>query len=79
MSVSIEAGVVVLRGRCAVEDAEQMLQALLDAPDCVVDLSGATRLHTAVVQILLAVKPPINGSLDDPILREFILPGATLR
>jgi hypothetical protein len=75
MTVLVEQGLVILSGRCAVEDAEQLLMALQDAPGSIVDLSGATRLHTAVVQIILSVRPPMRGCPDDPILQEFVLPG----
>lgn len=75
MTVSVEQDIVTLSGRCAAEDAERLLMALQEAPGCTVDISMATRLHTAVVQIILAIKPPLRGRADDKILQEFILAG----
>jgi len=61
MSVLVEEGVIQLRGRCLAEDAEALLVALQERPDRIVDLSGVTRLHLAVVQLLLAARPTVHG------------------
>jgi hypothetical protein len=50
-----------LSGHCPVEDAEPLLDALRATPDAVVDLSGAVWLHTAVLQVLMAARPPLHG------------------
>jgi len=75
MTISVEKNVATLSGRCGAEDAEPLLLALQDSPELVVDLGAATRLHTAVVQILVALKPTVRGSRAHPMLQSFILPG----
>jgi hypothetical protein len=59
MSVRVADGVIHLEGRCMVEDAEPLLRAVQDDPAATVALAGATRLHMAVVQVLLAARPPL--------------------
>jgi hypothetical protein len=43
-------------------------------PAATVDLSRATRLHSASVQILRALAPPIVGSPSDPFQATFVFP-----
>ncbi|AOH83983.1 hypothetical protein AWL63_08395 [Sphingomonas panacis] len=59
MSVRVEAGMVHLAGRCLVEDAEPLLLALQDDAGAIVSLAGVTRLHMAVVQVLIAARAPL--------------------
>ena len=59
------AGVIVLAGECPVDDAETLLQLLQAQPDSPVDWSGSTRLHTAVLQVLMAAAPPMRGECGD--------------
>ena len=75
MTIQIDTGVATLSGRCGADDAEPLLLALQDDPDLVVDLATATRLHTAIVQILVAAKPTVRGLEAHPVLQEFILSG----
>jgi len=74
MSVRVEQNIIHLDGACAVGDAEPLLAALQDCARAVVDISAATRLHLAVVQLLLATRPAIRGVPSDPFLRDQILP-----
>lgn len=59
---------MVLAGVCPVEDAEPLLQLLQAAPAASVDWSGCSRLHTAVFQVILAVRPPLTGPCGDPFV-----------
>jgi hypothetical protein len=61
MTVKSEEGRIVLEGRCRIEDAETLLQALQYSPGSIVDIQHADKLHTAVVQVLLAANRPIEG------------------
>ena len=76
MTITVDANVATLSGRCGAEDAEPLLLALQDDQGLVVDLSAATRLHTAIVQILVALKPDVRGIRAHPLLQSFILPEA---
>jgi|HubBroStandDraft_1064217.scaffolds.fasta_scaffold244843_2 hypothetical protein len=59
------AGVIVLAGECPVDDAETLLQLLQAQPEGPVDWSGCTRLHTAVLQMLMASAPAMRGECGD--------------
>jgi hypothetical protein len=74
VSVRIEGSVIYLSGRCPADDAEPLLVALQEQADCTVDLSGAQRLHTAVAQILFALKPPLLGRPSDSFQRRYLFP-----
>ena len=61
MTVELRAdGVVVLEGACPNEDAEQLLQLLLESPGVAVDWQACESAHTAVIQVLLAAKPALR-------------------
>lgn len=61
MSVRLTNGVVFLEARCGAEDAETLLLALQERPDAEIDAAGVSRMHLAVAQILLAVRPVVRS------------------
>jgi hypothetical protein len=65
-------GTIILDGTCSVEDAEPLLQLLLATPTATVDWIGAERLHTAVVQVILAAHPRIAGPCGDSWVRHWL-------
>jgi len=73
MSVTLDGEIIRLEGYCGVEEAEPFLVLLQAAPVRAVDLSGADRLHTALVQIIMALRPPIVGECGDAFLRDWVL------
>lgn len=74
MSVIVEGKVIRFAGRCGAEEAETLLAALRDDARLSVDLSGAQRLHLAIVQVLLASRPPLVALPEDPFLARHVLP-----
>lgn len=72
MTVRHGSGVIFLEGDCGVEEAEPLLQALAETPSAVIDWSGCGRLHTAVVQLVLATKTPVRGPCGDPWLERWV-------
>jgi hypothetical protein len=74
MSVRLEADVVHLAGACRVEDAEPLVTLLLERPGCSVNLTEAGSLHTAVVQVLMAFRPPVIGPAADEFIEIWLLP-----
>ena len=62
MTVRSQEGRIILEGRCGVEDAESLLGALQQSPHADVELEAAENLHTAVVQVLLAIAPSLRGT-----------------
>lgn len=65
---------IFLEGRCTAEDAEALLVALRETPGSKVDASGVTRLHLAVAQILLALRPDICSMPANPLLAAVLVP-----
>ena len=59
MTIMIQEQLIALTGRCGVEEAEALLNALCSSPRRV-DLSGCDQLHTALLQILLAASVEIE-------------------
>jgi hypothetical protein len=74
MSVRLANGVIILEGDCPVDEAESLLELLLANPGASVDWSACGRLHTAVVQVLLVTRPPMEGEPGTPFLRQWIDP-----
>ena len=75
MSARPDGDVIRLEGEARVEDAEPLLAFLLAAPGRAVDLSAAGPLHAAVVQVLLALRPPLAGPPPgDPFTARWLLP-----
>jgi hypothetical protein len=74
MSVRLDGTAIRLEGACRVEDAEPLLLLLQEEAGRVVDLSGAGALHAAVVQVLLALRPPLAGPPADPFTARWLAP-----
>lgn len=68
MTVRQTEDAIILEGRCGVEDAERLLLALQERPGTAVDAAGVQKLHMAVAQVLLALRPAIRGVPDSPFL-----------
>jgi hypothetical protein len=56
---------IVLEGTCGVEDAEPLLQMLMEVPEPAVDWRSCQSLHTAVFQVLFKVRPRLIGPCGD--------------
>lgn len=74
MTVRLSEDGIALMGNCPAEDAEALLELLLEEKNRVIDLSGCGTIHTAVAQVLLAARPLIRGVPGDPLLADWILP-----
>jgi hypothetical protein len=77
LTVRLDDGVLHLEGSCPVEEAEILLEFLLTNPGIPVAWSGCRHLHTAVLQVLMALRPPLQGVPDDAFLRRWIPPSLT--
>ena len=69
-----EQGTIVLLGDCPVDDTEPLFQLLLATPAATVDWTQCSRLHTAIVQLLLAAQPRIIGPCGDALAGRLVLP-----
>ncbi|MCB5177208.1 MULTISPECIES: hypothetical protein [Microvirga] len=77
MTVRLDGNIIVLEGQCRVEDAEPLLGWLQADEGRTVDLTDAEHLHAAVLQVLLALKPPLRGAGKDAFIRDWIAPALT--
>jgi hypothetical protein len=67
-------GAIVLDGVCPVEDAEPLLQMLQTTPAAALDWSHCSRLHTAVLQVILAARITPAEPCGDPWVRRWVIP-----
>jgi len=67
-----DSGAIVLEGDCAVEEAEVLLRLLLENPATPVDWTRCERLHTAVLQVILALAPTLAGPCGDPWIDQWV-------
>lgn len=74
MTASFDGDAIRLSGDCAAEDAETLVSLLLANPQAVVELSDCGRMHTAVFQALLALRPRLAGEPADDFAREWLYP-----
>lgn len=75
MTVRMAAGgCIELCGTCPSADAEPLLQLLLADPGATVDWRDCQGAHTAVVQVLMAVKPKLLGPPADARLEDWVAP-----
>ena len=62
MAIKLTEHAARLTGKCGFDDAEPLLEWLLQHPENkAVDLKDCMQLHTAVLQVLMALSPPIIG------------------
>lgn len=73
MTVMVEERQIILSGSCAVDQAERLLAALLDDPSRTVVINS-DRVHTALWQVLMALRPVIRVERADRFFCEHLLP-----
>jgi len=66
--------VIEIDEACTVEDAETLLQLVLEHDDAMIDASKCTHIHTAAMQVLLAAKPKFRDLPEDEFIRQFLAP-----
>jgi len=72
MTVRHVSGVIFLEGDCGVEEAELLLQALLENSEAEIDWRACGRLHTAVLQLILANNVRVRGPCGNAWLEKWI-------
>ena len=78
MSVVLRDGSILLAGDCGVEEAEALVGLIQGNPGARVDVGQAGAVHTALWQVLLALRPEVTGEPGDPFIRRWIAPGLGL-
>jgi len=66
---------IVLEEICGVEDAEPLLQMLMELSLPRVDWRSCRSLHTAVFQVIMNLRPPLIGPCGDPWVETWLVPG----
>lgn len=74
MSVRQQGTGIVLEGDCPVEDAEALAGLLREPTLTYIDWTGARKVHTAVVQVLLAARRSPIGPCGDAFVARWIEP-----
>lgn len=74
MTVTMRQGTIALVGDCGVEEAETLLSLLQGSDGATVDLTAAGRIHTALWQVLFALRPTLVGAPADPFSRDWLVP-----
>jgi hypothetical protein len=67
-------GRIELSGRCGIDDAEVLQRHLLVAPESTIEWGACEQLHGAVLQVLLAARPLIQGQPSSSFLRAHVAP-----
>ena len=67
---------IILDGNCTVEEAEPLLQLLQATPTASLDWRQCTHLHTAVLQVILAARPPLIGPCGDAWVQRWVTSNA---
>jgi len=73
MPITLKKTVVVCEGMCTIEEAETLLEWLLDNPKGMVNLKKCNYLHTAIIQVLMAVKPSFSALPDDEKFNQILM------
>jgi hypothetical protein len=68
---------IALEGSCGVEDAEPLLQMLLEPARPAVDWRSCRSLHTAVFQVILNLRPRLIGPCGDAWVETWLAPRLT--
>lgn len=80
MSVQVSnEGVIELKGVCSVDDAEPLLQLLVNNPEASVDWHACESVHAAVLQILLSARVLPQNKPMSSFLRDVVMPNLEQR
>jgi hypothetical protein len=74
MTVVREQGRIRLAGACTMEDAEPLLRLALEERHSTIDWTACESAHTAVIQVLVALRPELRGPPANAFLQNWIAP-----
>jgi len=60
MSIEYKKTVAIIEGECSVEEAEALLEWILLTPKGKINLKQCEHMHTAVLQVLMALTPSVS-------------------
>ncbi|MCJ2132748.1 hypothetical protein MKK69_01485 [Methylobacterium sp. J-026] len=67
-------GTIRLEGTCSVEDADTLASLIFEDAGRTVDWAACTRMHTAVYQALLRLRPVVRGTCGDTFVDRWLPP-----
>jgi hypothetical protein len=70
---------IALADDCPAEDAETLLQHLAAHPMAAIDWRACETAHSAVIQVLMAAKRPLQGPPAGAFLRDYVAPALARR
>lgn len=65
MTIRFKKTVAVLDDICTIEEAETLLEWLLDNPKGKLNFKQCKHIHTAILQVLMVVKPTLSAYPDN--------------
>jgi len=74
MPISYKKTVAVLEGVCDIEEAEGLLSWLLEHPKGKLNLKQLEHPHTAVLQVIMALRPALSAYPEDEQVASWLLP-----
>lgn len=63
-----------LEGEVSVDDAEQLYEWLLENPKAKINLKTLSHPHSAVLQVLMALRPGVSATPDDEAVGAWLMP-----
>jgi len=72
MPIRYDGAVARFEGACGVEEALPLSDWLLANADARLDLGPCTELHTAVLQVLMAARRPVDVAPEDEFLKRWL-------
>ncbi|ESW62755.1 hypothetical protein NKH47_33195 [Mesorhizobium sp. M1060] len=64
-------GPIRLEGDCTLEDSETLLAMLVESGNILVDWRKCTKIHAAVLQVLMAARVRVIGPSGSPFLESY--------
>ncbi len=74
MPISYKKTVAVLEGHCEIEEAETLLAWLLEHPKGRLNLKRLGHPHTAVLQIMMALRPEVSAFPENEEIAAWLQP-----
>jgi len=74
MPIRFDGAVARFEGACTVEEALPLSEWLAATADARLDLAGCTELHTAVLQVLMSARRPVEAGPADAFLSRWVFP-----
>lgn len=74
MPINYKKTVAVLEGHCEIEEAENLLAWLLENPQGKLNLKQLGHPHTALVQVMMAIRPQVSVFPEDENVSVWLQP-----